>query len=72
MTEDQRFWQEIINEIPTFGVLSSHNLPKVGIKLLLIISCQNLYVKNLIPCFLAFGALMNTSIPSPYLPHLKI
>ncbi len=39
-------------------------LPKVGIKLLYIITCQNvLSPQNLIPCFLLFVALLN-SIPT--------
>ena len=51
--------------IPTFGSLQYIGLPKVEIKLLEIISCQNvLSSQNHIPCFLTFCSTIKLN---PYL-----
>ena len=64
---ERTFWHEMISKslIPTFGSLQYVGLPKVGIKLLEIISCQNvLSFQNLIPCFLTFCSTIKLN---PYL-----
>ena len=53
--------------IPAFVFLSSHYLPKAGIKLLLIIYLLSTRVKNLIPCFLAFWSISGYYLPFKFL-----
>ena len=66
-------WQEIINKNLNliFGLLLVIiNLPKGGIKLLLIISSVFTHVKNLFPCFLTFWS--TNEYFNPYLPIIFV